>query len=1277
MKTIIYLLTSIVLLSTNAFSQQTNYKVLLQSGTFIPEANANNYTNQQYLTASEAVGGFLFQLFQFYDIPNHYQRKAMENTGVRFLEYLPHNTYVVAYPKDLPLEEVASWNLRSILPIRPEYKIDRTLIEHPYGEWAVRGDQIMVILQYYNNISMDVAKAECLTRGFTVSDENPITHSLKIWVPQNKISKIAALPFVRYISLVPAPPQPEDEPAATQQRSNIVASAVGNYGFDGTGVNVCVREDFTISSHIDFQGRVNNDINEFGFTNLESSHTHQVAGVLGGAGNLDPRTAGAAPGISIYSLEAYNDFSGGEELLHTQEEVVITTTSLGDGCNAGYTQAALAVDLLSNTHPRFLHVFSCGNANDDGNDCGYGAGPNWGNITGGNKQGKNCIASAMLTTTGNLHIASSRGPAQDGRIKPDLSTVGFATAPSLNNTYLSNWGTSFASPGVAGAAAQLVQAYRTWNNGENPDAALVKAALLNTAIDLGTTGPDFSHGWGQVNTLRAVQLLEENRYTSVEIDQGQTQQITIDIPSDIEEARIMIYWNDPAAAAGTLTALVNDVNMLLTTPGGIELLPLVLDHTPNEATLGNPAVPGIDNLNNVEQVRVTPPQAGSYTLTISGDAIPMGPQKVFVLYEFINKDITLTHPFGGESFAPEEETMILWDAHGDEGLFLIEYSSDGGASWETVAEVSGSLRTHSWEIPSTITGDGRIRISRDGMEATGVDFSVLESPTNMEVTQACVDFLQVSWDSVPEATAYAVYLLGEKYMEAVDTTTANSYMLSIDNPTENNWLSVSALGENGAESRRAIAIPYNSGLLDCDYDTDMAILELSSYCSENHLSCTDGADPIQIQIQNTGLLAQSDPSLSYQVNAEPVVTETFTGSLAPGAFAEYSFVAIPQLVEGQNLIRVWSNLPGDEVFFNDTIALGLDVTYLETLPQQTPEEEDFQSAVFPPVGWQSIDYDSLIGWATASVTGPDGDITQVAFMENYNNFNMGQRDLLLTSPIDLSGTTSPKLVFDLSYARYNTDYADTFKIFVNTICSADCSQTEVYNKFSQNLATAGESVNPFTPNSANQWRKEVIDLSDFAGQTIYVTFENTTGYGNNLYLDNIAFADFEPPNAGFTYTDLENGVVDFNNTSTGTASFLWDFGNGETSSEEHPQTTYTTTGSYTVTLTAFNDWCVDESTQTINIIITGSHELSSLSEVKLAPNPGSGYCRLSFTDKETGTYHWEWTNAMGQSTQSGLINSHPGTNQLEWDLSNWPTGVYWLWLVDEAQRQTVIRWVKQ
>lgn len=60
--------------------------------------------------------------------------------------------------------------------------------------------------------------------------------------------------------------------------------------------------------------------------------------------------------------------------------------------------------------------------------------------------------------------------------------------------------------------------------------------------------------------------------------------------------------------------------------------------------------------------------------------------------------------------------------------------------------------------------------------------------------------------------------------------------------------------------------------------------------------------------------------------------------------------------------------------------------------------------------------------------------------------------------------------------------------------------------------------------------------------------------------------------------------VTFTDLSTGATSWLWNFGDGNTSTLQNPVHTYATLGSYTVTLTVFNGACSHSITRTIRLL---------------------------------------------------------------------------------------------
>lgn len=122
-------------------------------------------------------------------------------------------------------------------------------------------------------------------------------------------------------------------------------------------------------------------------------------------------------------------------------------------------------------------------------------------------------------TTGHQETSSSRGPTNDGRIKPDI--CGPDNVSNYTYTPFLFGGTSAASPHVAGAAALILDKYpgysvfELWN------------ALTSSAIDMGDTGKDNIYGCGRLNLggggngtcIRTDEFLDDGS-TSVSIGGG-------------------------------------------------------------------------------------------------------------------------------------------------------------------------------------------------------------------------------------------------------------------------------------------------------------------------------------------------------------------------------------------------------------------------------------------------------------------------------------------------------------------------------------------------------------------------------------------------------------------------------------------------------------------------------------------------------------------------------------------------------------------------------------
>ncbi|MGZ8833467.1 MAG: S8 family serine peptidase, partial [Thermoanaerobaculia bacterium] len=206
---------------------------------------------------------------------------------------------------------------------------------------------------------------------------------------------------------------------------------------------------------------------------------------------------------------------------------------------------------------------------------------------------KNVIAVGAVDSAKQIASFSSRGPARDGRVKPDLVTRGgrvYSTFPA--NGYSSLSGTSMSAPVVGGSSALLVEQWRRTFGGANPLPAVLKTLMLGTAQDLGNHGPDYTFGFGLLDVKAAVDTIiadggQSRRIKVGTIATGGKMEMPLNVTSG-QSLRVTLGWSDPDVltfpvdsgdptdplAAATL---INDLDLKVVDPSGIDILPYVLD----------------------------------------------------------------------------------------------------------------------------------------------------------------------------------------------------------------------------------------------------------------------------------------------------------------------------------------------------------------------------------------------------------------------------------------------------------------------------------------------------------------------------------------------------------------------------------------------------------------------------------------------------------------------------------------------------------------------------
>ncbi|MGE3312311.1 MAG: S8 family serine peptidase [Limisphaerales bacterium] len=431
-------------------------------------------------------------------------------------------------------------------------------------------------------------------------------------------------------------------------------------GFDGTGVVVAVADSGlnngdAESMHPDLAGRVDAFFHYGSLTDASDEHSHgtHVTGIIAGdgaTGEEDPYGnlygLGVAPNAHIVAQRIFDGIGNYEpppsmETLTrdaSRAGAVIGSNSWGDDTQGRYDLSAAEFDALvrdadelSAGEQPYILEFSAGNS---------GPGPQ---TIGSPAVAKNVIASGasqndrygfFLFEDGPDAMAdfSSRGPCEDGRIKPDVVAPGtwIASLQSESATDENAWtpisanyqfqgGTSQSGPHVSGAAAVFVQYWRETRGGATPSPALVKGALINSAIDLddelGGTDPipNNDEGWGRVTLTNL--MASTRRFDYVDQSVTLTNQAVFErrilVGNPRLPLKITLTYTDVPGLPAAIPALVNDLDLEVVAPDGAQYR--------GNAFAGGESIPNAfasDSINNVEGIHLAVPASGEYLVRV-------------------------------------------------------------------------------------------------------------------------------------------------------------------------------------------------------------------------------------------------------------------------------------------------------------------------------------------------------------------------------------------------------------------------------------------------------------------------------------------------------------------------------------------------------------------------------------------------------------------------------------------------------------------------------------
>ena len=599
----------------------------------------------------------------------------------------------------------------------------------------------------------------------------------------------------------------------------------------GAGLVVAVKENKFDTTDIDFKGRyVPTGVS----SNVITGHASIMTTMIAGGGNSYHLGKGAAWNAQLSSTN-FSQLLPSPDAFYNQFHISVENHSYGTAIENFYGADAAAYDASANSSPSLVHVFSSGNSGTFTSTSGkYSGISNFANLTGSFKMAKNIITVGATDSFNTVEVLSSRGPAYDGRIKPDLVAFG-------------QDGSSGAAALVSGTVLLMQHAYKLQHHDSLPTSALVRAVVINSADEIGAQGPDYISGFGSLNTANAIQTIMEGKFSQGSVTNQSSAIIPIVIPPGVQQFKMTMAYTDPPTQANAFKALVNDLDLeLVHVSSGQTWKPWTLSIAPNKDSLLLPAVRNRDSLNNVEQISIDQPAAGNYEMRIFGRVVTNASQTYALAYKFDSiNSFRWDYPTKNDPVIAGTQQLARWNSTYS-GNGTIEFSSDGGATWQLIGSAELAKKYFKWQT-TDLFQRGILKMTINGNVYVSDTF-VISRTIEMKVGFNCPDSVLLSWNKLDKADQYRIYALTSNFLQPVATRSDTFFIFSKADINTKHF-TVAPLTQT-SEGIKAYTINYETQGVGCYLKEFLVQLNVNKAIISLILGSTYNLKQIEIQKDN-------------------------------------------------------------------------------------------------------------------------------------------------------------------------------------------------------------------------------------------------------------------------------------------------------------------------------------------------------------------------------------------------------------------------------------------
>ncbi len=204
-----------------------------------------------------------------------------------------------------------------------------------------------------------------------------------------------------------------------------------------------------------------------------------------------------------------------------------------------------------------------------------------------------------------------------------------------------------------------------------------------------------------------------------------------------------------------------------------------------------------------------------------------------------------------------------------------------------------------------------------------------------------------------------------------------------------------------------------------------------------------------------------------------------------------------------------------------------------------------------------------------------------------------------------------------------------------------------------------------TPATSDE-QNPTVTYTSSGSYTVSLAVANTAG-NNFVTQENYVVVELFPvPEFTFEIDEDNPLQVNFVNQTAGAVNqYLWNFGDGNTSSEQNPSHVYETGATtYNVTLNAINNSCGAGNSQAVAIIYSSTEDFSKLPMVQVFPSPFTDDLYVNFEEMPDEAVELRLTAIDGRVFKRQIINNQ---QNMRFSTSNLPSGIYVLQMIYEGE----------